>query len=414
MTADSAVADRRAVAAPDGERRRDPLPRRRARRRAAGPAAARVPGVLVVLAPPARAARRRPATARWPSTCADTAGATSRRAGTTWSPSPATSPASYARSASRNATDRRPRLGRPARLDDRRLPPQGRTAPGRGLRGAPAAVRARDADRPTRARVGGAAHLGLQLPIGPEKRLLRDDAARVGELLRDWSGPGWPDPRSEQVYRSAFQIPGVAHCALEYYRWAVRSMLRPDGLRYARRMRSPIRVPVLHLHGALDRYVLPRSAQGSGRYVEAPYRWKLIEGAGHFPHEERAELFDGSSSAGSPTPSPTAEGGRHARPRRRRTGTQRPATRRVRPAAAARRGGRRTRPRRLLGPAGRGARRGAAPARRRPALPRPRGARGRVEVRARGGARPVAGPRTARRGLHAPTPGQRPRRTARC
>jgi pimeloyl-ACP methyl ester carboxylesterase len=57
-------------------------------------------------------------------------------------------------------------------------------------------------------------------------------------------------------------------------------------------MRAPIRVPVLHLHGALDRSVLPRSAQGSGRYVEAPYRWKLIEGAGHFPHEERPESFD--------------------------------------------------------------------------------------------------------------------------
>ena len=135
-------------------------------------------------------------------------------------------------------------------------------------------------------------NLSLQLPIGPEKRLLRNDAERVGELLRDWSGPGWPDSRSEQVYRSAFQIPGVAHCALEYNRWAIRSMLRPDGLRYARRMRSPIRVPVLHLHGALDKYVLPRSAQGSGRYVEAPYRWKLIEGAGHFPHEERTRSFD--------------------------------------------------------------------------------------------------------------------------
>jgi pimeloyl-ACP methyl ester carboxylesterase len=133
---------------------------------------------------------------------------------------------------------------------------------------------------------------GFQLPIGPERRLLRNDAELVGELLRDRSGPGWPDARSERLYRSAFQIPGVAHCALEYNRWAIRSMLRPDGVRYARRMRSPIRMPVLQLHGALDRYVLPRSAQGSGRYVEAPYRWKLIEGAGHFPHEERAQTFD--------------------------------------------------------------------------------------------------------------------------
>ena len=132
----------------------------------------------------------------------------------------------------------------------------------------------------------------FQVPIHPEHRLVRDDAAAVGQTLRDWSAPGWPDARSEELYRAAFQIPGVAHCALEYHRWAVRSVLRPDGLRYARRMRAPIHVPTLQLHGSLDRCVFPHSAQGSGRYVEAPYRWKLIEGAGHFPHEERPDVFD--------------------------------------------------------------------------------------------------------------------------
>ena len=73
----------------------------------------------------------------------------------------------------------------------------------------------------------------------------------------------------------------------------IRSQPRPDGLRYGHRMRAPIQVPTLHLHGSLDRYILPRSAQGSGRYVEAAYRWKLIEGAGHFPHQERPRAFDG-------------------------------------------------------------------------------------------------------------------------
>ena len=134
--------------------------------------------------------------------------------------------------------------------------------------------------------------LGFQLPIVPEKRLVKDDAALVGRLLAAWAGPGWPDAETARTYRTAFQIPSVAHCALEYHRWTVRSLLRPDGIGYTQRMRAPIRVPVLHLHGALDQCVLPRSAQGSGRYVEAPYRWKLIEGAGHFPHEERPESFD--------------------------------------------------------------------------------------------------------------------------
>ena len=95
-----------------------------------------------------------------------------------------------------------------------------------------------------------------------------------------------------RAYRDAFRIPTVAHCALEYHRWFARSQLRPDGLRYARPMRAEIEAPTLQLHGALDRCILPRTAQGSSSYVAAPYRWRLIEGAGHFPHEERPEQFD--------------------------------------------------------------------------------------------------------------------------
>ena len=77
-----------------------------------------------------------------------------------------------------------------------------------------------------------------------------------------------------------------------YKRQLARSTLRPDGLRYARRMRTPIQVPTLHLHGALDRCVLPQTARGAGRYVDGPYRWRVIDGAGHFPHEERPEVLD--------------------------------------------------------------------------------------------------------------------------
>ena len=49
--------------------------------------------------------------------------------------------------------------------------------------------------------------------------------------------------------RDAFQLPSVAHCSLEYYRWAFRSLPRPDGLRFARAMRPPVSAPVLALHG---------------------------------------------------------------------------------------------------------------------------------------------------------------------
>jgi pimeloyl-ACP methyl ester carboxylesterase len=134
--------------------------------------------------------------------------------------------------------------------------------------------------------------LGFQLPVLPERRLLRDGAARVGQLLETWSAPGWPDPQTTAVYERAMRIPSVAHSALEYHRWLARSGVRPDGLRYARHMRAAIGAPTLHLHGAVDECVLPRTARGSGRYVEGPYRWRVLDGAGHYPHEERPDAFD--------------------------------------------------------------------------------------------------------------------------
>jgi pimeloyl-ACP methyl ester carboxylesterase len=158
---------------------------------------------------------------------------------------------------------------------------------------APHPLRLRQAVREDLRGQGWAARNTLKFQVPRwEHRLLADDAAAIGALLHEWSAPGWPDEHSEQLIRQAFQIPGVAHCALEYQRWLIRSIPRPDGLRYAHRMRAPIQVPALQLHGALDTCVLPRSAQGSGRYVEAAYSWKLLDGAGHFPHQERPRAFD--------------------------------------------------------------------------------------------------------------------------
>jgi pimeloyl-ACP methyl ester carboxylesterase len=128
--------------------------------------------------------------------------------------------------------------------------------------------------------------LALQLHWLPERRLVENEGEYVAQLLHAWSAPGWPDEESVRRYRSAAQIPGVAHCSAEYFRWVVRSLPRPDGIRFSRRMRRPIAAHVLHLHGRLDPWILPASAQGSGRYVDGTYRWRLFDHAGHFPHEE--------------------------------------------------------------------------------------------------------------------------------
>jgi pimeloyl-ACP methyl ester carboxylesterase len=132
--------------------------------------------------------------------------------------------------------------------------------------------------------------LRFQLPRLPERRLTRADDDPVAELLRRWSGPDWVHTAdfAEAVarYRSAARIPQAAYGAMEYFRWAGRSQLRPDGLRFARRMAAPVTAPTLQLHGALDPCVLPPTAEGSDRYVAGAYEWRLLPRAGHFPHEE--------------------------------------------------------------------------------------------------------------------------------
>jgi pimeloyl-ACP methyl ester carboxylesterase len=130
-----------------------------------------------------------------------------------------------------------------------------------------------------------------------EHVLTRDDAALVGDLLRRWTGPTWAGTDDFTAYsdkcREAMQIPQVAFCALEAYRWAFRSVLRLHGYRFVRLLQQPIITPTLQLHGAVDTAILPRTAQGSGRYVIAGYEWRLLPDVGHFPHVETPDLIAG-------------------------------------------------------------------------------------------------------------------------
>jgi len=131
-----------------------------------------------------------------------------------------------------------------------------------------------------------------------EHIVTRNDAALVGQYLREWGGPRWVDGPEfadyERKCRTAMQIPQAAFCALESYRWAFRSVLRLHGYRFVKLLQQPITTPTLQLHGALDRAVLPRTAQGSSRYVTARYEWRLLDEVGHFPHIEAPDLFTGA------------------------------------------------------------------------------------------------------------------------
>ena len=155
----------------------------------------------------------------------------------------------------------------------------------------PLALRSAVSRSPWRGQGRAAGHLfRFQVPMRPEKWLLRDDAAAVSTLFGSWAGPSWrssPEFTSSlELFRQAMLVPGVAHSALEYYRWAFRAQFRGEGRRFTDAVGGRIAAPTLQLHGAADTCILPETAASSVRWAgphSAPVVWPEI---GHFPHLE--------------------------------------------------------------------------------------------------------------------------------
>lgn len=138
--------------------------------------------------------------------------------------------------------------------------------------------------------------LGYQLPRWPEHVLTRRDADDLEALVRSRASGKWQASQdfSETIghLRRAIQIPGAAHCALEYQRWAVRSQLRGEGRRFMKQMDRQLGIPLLHMRGDADPYVLSAPVERTRRY--APHgRFVSLSGAGHFGHEEAPDQVNG-------------------------------------------------------------------------------------------------------------------------
>jgi pimeloyl-ACP methyl ester carboxylesterase len=128
-----------------------------------------------------------------------------------------------------------------------------------------------------------------QVPLWPERWLTRHDAEELEKLVRSRASGKWlaSEDFSETIrhMRRAIQIPSAAHSALEYQRWAVRSQLRSEGRRFMASMKRQLGVPLLHLRGEADPYVLGDPVRRTLPF--APHgRYVSISGAGHFSHEE--------------------------------------------------------------------------------------------------------------------------------
>lgn len=135
--------------------------------------------------------------------------------------------------------------------------------------------------------------LRFQVPMAPERWLTADDAANVGGLLHRWAGPEWRDTddfvETSATLRHAMAVPGVAHSALEYYRWAFRAQFRGEGRRFARDLDARVTMPVLQLHGEADSCFLPETARDSTPWRGPRSRFVSLPDVGHFPHLEAPE-----------------------------------------------------------------------------------------------------------------------------
>jgi pimeloyl-ACP methyl ester carboxylesterase len=109
--------------------------------------------------------------------------------------------------------------------------------------------------------------------------------------MRQRAGAAWVGTDdftvSVEGNRRAMQVAGVAHSALEYYRWAVRSQVRAEGRRFAAAVDRRPTVPVLQVHGADDPYLRADTAAASQRWGGPHLRCALLPETGHFPHAEQ-------------------------------------------------------------------------------------------------------------------------------
>ena len=127
----------------------------------------------------------------------------------------------------------------------------------------------------------------FQLPFA-EGAVALDDFAFIERLWRDWS-PGWDFPESElDSLKRTLGSPGVLLAALSYYRHTFNP---PPNAPTLTEVTTPqqIQVPTLYIHGRNDGCIGVELAEGIEVFFDKGLEKAIIEGAGHFAHQERPE-----------------------------------------------------------------------------------------------------------------------------
>jgi pimeloyl-ACP methyl ester carboxylesterase len=120
------------------------------------------------------------------------------------------------------------------------------------------------------------------------------DFAFIDALYRDWS-PGFTLPDAEAAHlKGVLGTQGVLDAALEYYRVAFGTTRKDPALEAeeSRLNADPIEVPSLYLHGRLDGCIGVEVTEGMAAFFPKGLEHVVIDGAGHFLHQEKPEAFN--------------------------------------------------------------------------------------------------------------------------
>lgn len=139
--------------------------------------------------------------------------------------------------------------------------------------------------------------VAMQRPWIAERALVKNNAAEIGRLISEWAHPAVIDNSVITKYQEAFQRGNTAYCACEIHRWALRSIPRLDGRRFASDMDAIAEVPILQIHGLEDEVILHDTALASKEYVTGPYEFHHVQDANHLlpeTHPERIQSIIGN------------------------------------------------------------------------------------------------------------------------
>lgn len=120
-----------------------------------------------------------------------------------------------------------------------------------------------------------------------------NDFAFLERIWADWS-PGWKWAAEDlEALKRCFREAGTLSAALGYYRATLGPLFRGGSQPPAPPIASaPIEVPAMMIHGRNDGCIGVELLEGMTAYFPRGLRTEIIEGAGHFVHQEKPDVVN--------------------------------------------------------------------------------------------------------------------------